>query len=78
MNYKDLGFKAGLEIHQQLETHKLFCDCPSILTDSKPEIILKRKLRAAKGESDKLDTAAQYEQLKDKVFNCREQLAIML
>jgi len=69
MNYKNLYFKAGLEIHQQLETHKLFCDCPSALTDNKPDIVLKRKLRAAKGESNILDTAAQYEQLKDKTFN---------
>ena len=69
MDYKKLGFKAGLEIHQQLNTNKLFCKCPSNLTDNKPEIILKRKLRASKGESDKLDTAAQYEQLKDKIFN---------
>lgn len=28
--YKDLGFKCGLEIHQQLKTEKkLFCRCPS-------------------------------------------------
>ena len=27
--YADLGFKCGLEIHQQLDTHKkLFCRCP--------------------------------------------------
>jgi Glu-tRNA(Gln) amidotransferase subunit E-like FAD-binding protein len=68
MNYKQLGFKAGLEIHQQLETHKLFCDCPSVLTDNKQDITIKRKLRAAKGESEKIDAAAQYEQLKGKTF----------
>ncbi len=68
MDYKQLGFKAGLEIHQQLETNKLFCNCPSILTDKKQDIIIKRKLRAAKGESEKIDTAAQYEQLKGKTF----------
>jgi len=28
-----INFKAGLEIHQQLETNKLFCSCPSILRD---------------------------------------------
>lgn len=25
MDYKKLGLKAGLEIHQQLDTGKLFC-----------------------------------------------------
>jgi glutamyl-tRNA(Gln) amidotransferase subunit E len=30
IDYKKIGFKAGLEIHQQLETKKLFCNCPSI------------------------------------------------
>ena len=24
------GFKAGLEIHQRLDTHKLFCSCSSV------------------------------------------------
>ena len=32
MNYKALGFKVGLEIHQQLDTHKLFCQCQSSIT----------------------------------------------
>jgi len=28
---KKVELKAGLEIHQQLDTGKLFCRCPSIL-----------------------------------------------
>jgi len=35
VDYKELGFKAGLEIHQQLDTSKLFCNCPSILRNIK-------------------------------------------
>jgi len=26
MDYRGLGLKVGLEIHQQLATHKLFCE----------------------------------------------------
>ena len=33
MDYEKISFKAGLEIHQQLDTHKLFCNCQSELTD---------------------------------------------
>ena len=30
IDYKAVGLKAGLEIHQQLSTHtKLFCKCPT-------------------------------------------------
>ena len=29
VDFKELGFKCGLEIHQQLDTdRKLFCRCP--------------------------------------------------
>ena len=38
IDYKKLGFKCGIEIHQQLETHKLFCNCPSVVNDKTPDI----------------------------------------
>ena len=41
--------KCGLEIHQQLDTHKLFCECPSILRNDIPSFEIKRKLHAVKG-----------------------------
>ena len=68
MDYKKLGFKAGLEIHQQLETNKLFCSCPSMLRDETPDIKFKRKLIAVSGESGKLDVAAKHEMSKQKEF----------
>jgi len=33
MDYRALGLKVGLEIHQQLATHKLFCEDASVLVD---------------------------------------------
>ncbi len=68
MDYKKVGLKCGIEIHQQLEGKKLFCNCPTLLRDDKPHFELKRKLRAAAGESGKVDVAAKQEQLRDKTF----------
>ena len=68
MDYKKLKFKAGLEIHQQLETNKLFCSCSSILRDEKPDILVKRRLRSSEGESGEKDIAAEFESLKNKEF----------
>lgn len=53
--------KIGLEIHQQLDTNKLFCNCPSILRNDEPEFEVKRKLHAVSGESGEIDVAAEYE-----------------
>lgn len=68
MDFKKLGFKAGLEIHQQLDSSKLFCSCPSLLRDDKPDFVVKRNLRAVAGEKGEIDIAAFYEQLKGKHF----------
>ncbi|MDD5417381.1 MAG: Glu-tRNA(Gln) amidotransferase subunit GatE [Candidatus Nanoarchaeia archaeon] len=68
MDYKRLGLKVGLEIHQQLDTHKLFCNCPSRIVNEKGYSTITRKLRAVAGELGVIDTAAKFEQQKDKVF----------
>ncbi len=68
MDYKKLGLKCGLEIHQQLDTAKLFCSCPSNLRDEKPDILVKRKLRAVAGETGDIDVAALMEMMKNKYF----------
>ncbi|MBN2067072.1 MAG: Glu-tRNA(Gln) amidotransferase subunit GatE [Candidatus Diapherotrites archaeon] len=49
---------AGLECHQQLDTGKLFCRCPSVLREDKPDITFKRKLRAVASELGEFDRAA--------------------
>ncbi len=64
MDYKKLGFKAGLEIHQQLNTKKLFCNCPSQLRKEKPDFKVIRNLRARPGESGEIDKAAAHAQEK--------------
>jgi Glu-tRNA(Gln) amidotransferase subunit E-like FAD-binding protein len=68
LDYEKIGFKAGLEIHQQLDTHKLFCSCPSILRSDKPEFIVKRNLHKVSGESGKVDVAAEYQHSLNKDF----------
>ncbi len=67
-DYKKLGFKSGLEIHQQLDSHKLFCNCPSILRKDSPDYEVMRKLHAVAGESGEVDLAASFEAVKNKEF----------
>ncbi len=68
MDYTKLGFKAGLEIHQQLDTGKLFSGAPSFLRSDEPHYVIKRKLHAVAGESGEVDVAAAHEAAKDKEF----------
>jgi Glu-tRNA(Gln) amidotransferase subunit E-like FAD-binding protein len=68
IDYKALGFKCGVEIHQQLETSKLFCSCPSIVNDKNPSIVAKRRLKAVVGETGEIDIAAAHEQSKQKTM----------
>ncbi len=68
IDHKKLGLKAGLEIHQQLNTNKLFCNCPSILRNDDPEFTVERILNPVVGETGVVDTAAAFEKLKDKRF----------
>lgn len=60
-NYQELGFKSGLEIHQQLDSHKLFCNCPSLLRKDEPDFEIKRRLHAVAGEQGSVDEAAAFE-----------------
>ncbi|MFA5896265.1 MAG: Glu-tRNA(Gln) amidotransferase subunit GatE [Thermoplasmata archaeon] len=58
MDYRALGLKVGLEIHQQLATHKLFCECPSRLSDEEGGIRFERRLRPTQSELGEVDAAA--------------------
>ena len=63
MDYKDLGLKAGIEIHQQLDTaEKLFCRCPTLLRDVADRTgEFYRYLRATESELGEIDRAAEEE-----------------
>ncbi len=65
---EDVGFKAGLEIHQQLDTRKLFCRCPSILRSEEPDYTLMRKLHAIAGETGGVDVAVAFEAEREREF----------
>ncbi len=66
---KKLNLKAGVEIHQQLDTrNKLFCDCLARLSQDEPIKREIRKLRAVVGELGKVDIAAAYEAVQGKEF----------
>ncbi|MBN1793008.1 Glu-tRNA(Gln) amidotransferase subunit GatE [Candidatus Woesearchaeota archaeon] len=67
-NYEELGFKCGIEIHQQLEGKKLFCNCPTDIRKDKPDFEIVRRLRASAGEEGRVDAAALHEQKKQKYF----------
>ena len=73
IDFFEIGLKCGLEIHQQLNTKKLFCDCKFIdhtnNEDLNPDFIINRKLRQSKSETGKIDAAAKFEIKKDKTSN---------
>jgi Glu-tRNA(Gln) amidotransferase subunit E-like FAD-binding protein len=68
VDYTKLKFKSGLEIHQQLDTHKLFCNCPSLLRNDEPDFFVQRKLHAVAGESGEIDKAVEYQASLKKNF----------
>ena len=73
VDYKAVGFRCGLEIHQQLDTRKLFSPCPSGVVDAdqvqaRTIAVLDRRLRATVSELGELDPAALAEMRKGKQF----------
>jgi glutamyl-tRNA(Gln) amidotransferase subunit E len=67
MDYKAIGFKAGLEIHQQLDTHKLFCQCRSRITND-ATYSFERVLRPTQSEMGDVDRAALDEAQRKRRF----------
>jgi len=67
IDYKQLGLKTGLEFHQRLDTHKLFCNCESI-QEEKTTAETIRKLRPVTGELGEVDETTKLEFLKNKTY----------
>lgn len=69
INYKKIGLKAGLEIHQQLDTqHKLFCKSSTAMSEKEPVALVKRKLHPVASELGEIDIASAYEELRNRTF----------
>ncbi|HJJ27772.1 MAG TPA: Glu-tRNA(Gln) amidotransferase subunit GatE [Methanocorpusculum sp.] len=70
VDYKALGLKAGIEIHQQLNTkEKLFCHSPTVIRDSAEHTgEVHRYLRVAASEMGDVDRAAKEELMQDRLF----------
>ena len=57
MDFKSLGLKVGIEIHQQLNTGKLFCECQTEFSDEHGKELV-RRLRPTQSEMGEIDRAA--------------------
>ncbi|MEF8879630.1 MAG: Glu-tRNA(Gln) amidotransferase subunit GatE [Candidatus Thermoplasmatota archaeon] len=67
MDYEKIGFKSGLEIHQQLDTKKLFCSCQSEITED-IDYSFERFLCPTQSEMGDIDKAALLEAKKNRRF----------
>jgi len=73
LDYAKIGFKCGLEIHQQLATRKLFAPSPSEVVDPDevgPRTVaaIERVLRATGSELGEVDAAAAAEARRNRRF----------
>lgn len=59
--------KIGLEVHFQLDTGKLFCEC-STTFDDKELFRFTRRLVPTMSEMGKIDPAAEYEKIRSRLF----------
>lgn len=71
LDHAKLGFKCGLEIHQQLATSKLFCRCETKdlpAEPGQPHFVFRRRLRPTQSELGEIDAAALREARRHRRF----------
>jgi glutamyl-tRNA(Gln) amidotransferase subunit E len=81
LDYKKLGLMCGLEIHQQLNTGKLFCKCPCEIHSTETlDQEVERSLRFSQSETGDVDKAALAEFMKKKtnVYKYNEKAACLV
>jgi glutamyl-tRNA(Gln) amidotransferase subunit E len=62
IDYNTIGLKVGIEVHRQLDTEKkLFCDCPTTMSEAEPSVRFLRRLRPTQSELGQVDPAALFE-----------------
>lgn len=60
--------KIGLEIHQRINSHKLFCNCSSEFADEDSSLVISRRLHPVLSELGETDEASKAEFEKGKLF----------
>ncbi len=81
LDYEKIGLKCGLEIHQQLNTGKLFCKCPcEIVPNDTLDKSVERKLRFSMSETGDIDKAAMSEFKKGKynIYKYNDKIACLV
>ncbi len=69
VDYKKLKLKAGLEIHQQIDTkHKLFCKCSTEMDAKESGAEVSRTQHPVASELGETDVATQFEALRNRSF----------
>ncbi|MEM7826765.1 MAG: Glu-tRNA(Gln) amidotransferase subunit GatE [Candidatus Aenigmatarchaeota archaeon] len=68
MDYEKIGLKIGLEVHQQLNTKKLFCNCSTQMLEQNLKYEIRRRLRPVVSELGKVDRAALFEFFRNREF----------
>ena len=62
LDYKNIGLRVGLEVHQQLDTRrKLFCNCPAGVYTSSHDGSVLRHMRPTLSELGEYDGTALME-----------------
>src|SRR3989344_4645127 len=68
MKQEKIELKSGIEIHQQIDSRKLFCNCPSLLRKDEPDYEIERELHLVAGELGEIDVAVEFEASRERKF----------